>query len=432
MAYRDRKCRERLEDCVHQTPSGPETCPPPVEVKTVTQTCVDDEPSFDLFCSSVLISPSNHQHTCSARLLLCSQSFRWRLFLQRSVHALLPSSTLWAVSCELSSAQGSSTPLGDRNSSLLCFYSVLPQTFISDAETDFLSLSVFLSDVEAQMLKRLDEEFGVWSLEKQSSGFSRSGVLYLSLLPGFQLQPAAPQRFIANEVSQPSVTDWFFITSLSASLYAFLPTVCHESPFFPPTGSLFIFSSGLLLSVIYLSPGVLPVDVCGFCPSCPLLRPHWAGSSVGLSWSSRASMLICLHAQIWSLRLISKHEVCLFVCVWSVCGLRALSSVFLLGSIFLLFFSPWSCPGQDEWPAVTSSVFPQGWIHLPHVSLKGHTINCKQSLARRYLEDGERARRVSCWEFIPDVTECKQESRNFIFDTMDQMYDGTELWTLSF
>lgn len=49
----------------------------------------------------------------------------------------------------------------------------------------------------------------------------------------------------------------------------------------------------------------------------------------------------------------------------------------------------WSCPGQDEWPGVTSSICPRGWIYLPRVSLKGHTIKYKQSSEHAYLEDRE-------------------------------------------
>lgn len=169
-----------------------------------------------------------------------------------------------------------------------------------------------------------------------------------------------------------------------------------------PTGSLFIFSSGLLLSLIYLSSGILPVDVCAFCVLSSAASSF--GSSVALSWSLHASILICLHSQIWSLRLISKHEVCVrvcVVCVWPACPLLHLSPQLYFPPVFPRM---WSCPAQDEWPAVTSSVLLQSWIHLPHVSLKGHTINRKQSLAERYLEDGQRALQVllgihfkRCW-----------------------------------
>lgn len=99
-------------------------------------------------------------------------------------------------------------------------------------------------------------------------------------------------------------------------------------------------------------------------------------------------------------------------CVWPACPLLHL----YLSFIFLL------CPDQDERPAVTSSVFPRGWIHLPHVSLKGHTIYCKHSLVERYLEDGHRAQRVLLGIHSIRV------NRNFIWDTMDQMCDTSELW----
>lgn len=65
----------------------------------------------------------------------------------------------------------------------------------------------------------------------------------------------------------------------------------------------------------------------------------------------------------------------------------------------------WSCPGQNEWAGVTSSMCPQGWIYLPHVSSKGHTIKWKLSLDHHYLEDSESA---SCppgdsFETLPNV-----------------------------
>lgn len=41
-----------------------------------------------------------------------------------------------------------------------------------------------------------------------------------------------PKRFIANETSQYSMTDWIFITSRPGGLYAFPTAVCHEPPFF--------------------------------------------------------------------------------------------------------------------------------------------------------------------------------------------------------
>lgn len=181
--------------------------------------------------------------------------------------------------------------------------------------------------------------------------------------------------------------------------------VCFSSyrmSWLSPTGSLFIFLSGLLLSLIYLSSGTLPVDVCAFCVLYSAASLF--GSLVGPSWSLHASILICLRSQIWSLRLISKHEVhvCVcVVCVWPACPLLHLSPQLYFPPVFPCM---WSCPAQDEWPAVTRSVFLQGWIHLPHVSPKGHTINRKQSLAERYLEDGQRAQQVllgihlrHCW-----------------------------------
>lgn len=82
-----------------------------------------------------------------------------------------------------------------------------------------------------------------------------------------------------------------------------------------------------------------------------------------------------------------------------VCGLCVLSSLLLLSSIFFFFSSSFltvftigpvakrgSVQARTSGP-VSPALCPRGGIYLPRVSLKGHTIKCKQLMAHHYLED---------------------------------------------
>lgn len=80
-----------------------------------------------------------------------------------------------------------------------------------------------------------------------------------------------------------------------------------------------------------------------------------------------------------------------------------------------------SCPGQDEWPGVTSSICPRGWIYRPRFSLKGHTIKCKQSSAHYYVLDRESVAWPlgNSFESLLNVNTVLLECDSFMMVTMD-------------
>lgn len=181
------------------------------------------------------------------------------------------------------------------------------------------------------------------------------------------------------------MTDWNFITShpCDCMLFFFFTTLCHES-------SLYFF---YFFSCFFPSSFIL---------SC-VFKHLISNQSFGLY----SPTVICLRAKISGFRVMSKHEV------WERLACVLLSSA---PFFFLPFFhrwsssQMWSCPGQNEWPGVTSCIWPQGWICLSCVSLKGHTIKCKQSSDHAYLEDREMDCCVSaCFLGIFwDGSKCKQ------------------------
>lgn len=81
----------------------------------------------------------------------------------------------------------------------------------------------------------------------------------------------------------------------------------------------------------------------------------------------------------------------------------------------------WSCPGRDEWPGVTSSICPGGWIYRPRFSPKGHAIKCKQSSAHHYLLDGDGVAWPpgNSFEMLLNVNRVHLECNNFMMVIMD-------------